>query len=76
MKISNDILEKINKENLKAQMIESFRMGSGLKDQIINKLISGEEVSLPKELEAHLNGQLPIWFNKNLERKNHKKIVA
>ena len=39
-------------------MIESFRMGSGLKDQLINKLFSDSEVVLPQEVEKYLNSQV------------------
>jgi hypothetical protein len=75
MKISNEILTKIDQENITNQMMESFRMGSGIKDQLVFKLLNGEDVRLPSEIESYLNLQIPLWLQENLERKK-KKIAA
>lgn len=76
MKVSNEILDKINFENLKDQMIESCRMGSGLKDEVIHRLFSGQDVFIPRELEKYLNSQMSNWFQQNLNRKKKSKHVA
>jgi hypothetical protein len=76
MKISAELLEQIDHEKLKEQMLESFRMGSGLKDQIVDKLFSGIEVALPQEMEDYLKMQIPNWLKQNQLRQKNKKKVA
>jgi hypothetical protein len=76
MKISAELLEQIDHEKLKEQMLESLRMGSGLKDQIVDKLFSGIEVALPQEMEDYLKMQIPNWLKQNQMRQKNKNKVA
>jgi hypothetical protein len=76
MKLDSELLKNIKEENIHDEMIESFKMGSGLKDKIIYQLFNGEDISIPSPIESHIHNHLEIWHQQNLKRKQNKKHVA